>query len=127
MKFKLDENIGRRGLELLRAAGHDAMTVREEGLAGADDSKVFAAAVLEGRALVTLDYDFAQILRYPPEKTAGIVVLELAGRASLQSLIDRLRALLANLETHSLAGRLWIVEPTRIRIHLRRAEDSDPE
>lgn len=32
MKFKLDENIGRRGLELLKASGHDVMTVRDQGL-----------------------------------------------------------------------------------------------
>jgi hypothetical protein len=34
VKFKLDENIGRRGRELLEAAGHDVMTVREQDLRG---------------------------------------------------------------------------------------------
>ena len=124
MKFKLDENISRRGVELLRSAGHDAITVRDEGLAGADDEAIFAVASSEGRALITLDYDFAQILRFPPQHSAGIVVLELGGRASLTAMLNRLRAFLGNLESHSVTGQLWIVEPGRVRIHLR-SEDPD--
>ena len=125
MKFKLDENIGRRGLELLRAAGHDVVTVRDEGLAGARDEQIFSVAASEGRAIITLDYDFAQILRFPPQNGAGTVVLELGGRASLEALLDRLRALLTNLESHRLAGRLWIIEPGRVRMHLRSGDEDD--
>jgi predicted nuclease of predicted toxin-antitoxin system len=87
-------------------------------LAGADDRKIFAAASAEGRVLVTLDYDFAQLLRFPPRQAAGIAVLELGRPASLPALLDRLRVLLKNLESHSVAGQLWIVEPGRVRIHL---------
>lgn len=123
MKFKLDQNIGQRGLQLLRDAGHDVATVRDESLESAVDEEIFAAVVSEGRALITLDYDFAQVLRYPPEKSAGIVVLELGGRASLQALLDRLRTLLVTLQSHSLAGRLWIIEPARVRMHLRSSDD----
>ena len=35
---------------------------------------------------------------------------------------DRLREMLALLATHSLTGSLWIVEPGRVRIHLKRGE-----
>lgn len=41
MKLKLDENIGRRGLELLSASGHDVMTVRDQGLRGISDERLF--------------------------------------------------------------------------------------
>ena len=114
MKFKLDENIGRRGFELLRNSGHDVVTVRDEGLAGAPDEQIFSAAASESRALITLDYDFAQVLRFPPHTGAGTVVLELGGRASLEALLGRLRAMLANLQSHPVAGRLWIIEPGRV-------------
>jgi len=65
VKFKLDENISRRGVELLRSAGHDAITVRDEGLAGADDEAIFAVASSEGRALITLDYDLPKSSGFP--------------------------------------------------------------
>ena len=38
MKLELDENIGSRGLGLLRDAGHGVATGRGQGLAGAQDS-----------------------------------------------------------------------------------------
>ena len=118
MNFKLDQNIGRRGVELLIAAGHDVTTVRDQGLEGSSDEELFAVIANEQRALVTLDYDFAQVLRFPPQSTAGIVVLDLRPRGSLAALLDRLRGMLVALETNQLAGSLWIVEAGRVRIHL---------
>lgn len=85
MRIKVDENIGRSGVELLRQAGHDVMTVREQGLAGAADEGVYQACVAEGRALITLDRDFGQVPRFPPARTAGIVVLDLGGIAASSS------------------------------------------
>jgi predicted nuclease of predicted toxin-antitoxin system len=76
VKFKLDENIGRRGLELLEASGHDVVTVRDQALGGASDEELFNICSAEGRVLITLDRDFGQVLRFPPKKSVGIVVLE---------------------------------------------------
>jgi predicted nuclease of predicted toxin-antitoxin system len=123
VKFKLDENIGRRGLELLRTAGHDVMTVLDQGLAGATDERLFATCAGEGRALITLDHDFGQVTRFPPERSAGVVVLEAGPRASVPAILDRLRDFLAVLETRSVVGSLWVVEPGRVRIHLRDPEE----
>jgi len=38
-------------------------------------------------------------------------------------ILDRLADFLAVLETRSIAGTLWIVEPGRVRIHLRDREE----
>jgi predicted nuclease of predicted toxin-antitoxin system len=119
VKFKLDENIGRRGLELLKASGHDVMTVRDQGLEGATDERLFEVCVMEERALITLDRDFGQVLRFPPERSAGVVVLDTGPRATVQSILDRLKDFLEILEAHPVAAALWIVEPGRVRIHLR--------
>ncbi len=101
MKVKLDENIGGRGIELLNAAGHDVMTVRDQGLQGARDDTIFNACAGEGRILITLDHDFGQVLRFPPKQSAGLVILEPWPRMTHQSLLDRLRDFLALAEVRS--------------------------
>ena len=121
MKIKLDENIGSRGVVFLRAAGHGVMTVREQNLHGATDKNLFAVCTAETRVLITLDHDFGQVLRFPPEHGAGLIILEPGGRLSIESLLDRLREFLKLAETQSPVGALWIVEPGRIRVHLPKA------
>jgi hypothetical protein len=51
VKFKLDENVGLRGFEFLKAAGPEVMAVREQGLNGACDDALFVACTKECRAL----------------------------------------------------------------------------
>jgi predicted nuclease of predicted toxin-antitoxin system len=123
VRFKLDENLSRRAADLIHAAGHDAVTVASQGLRGAADETLFEVCRRESRALVTLDRDFGQVLRYPPAASAGIVVLEIGPRATHRALLDRVRELLALLNTRSPAGELWIVEPGRLRIHLPPDEE----
>jgi predicted nuclease of predicted toxin-antitoxin system len=117
MKFKLDENLGRSALEVLIHAGHDAESVLQEGLGGTDDENLFRICQLEGRALITLDHDFGQTLRFPPKSSCGIAVLELPRRLNPQSVIARLKELLILIDQRAIHGELWIVEPGRVRIH----------
>lgn len=100
------------------------MTVRGQGLGGATDERLFQVCAGEGRVLITLDHDFGKVTRFPPEAGAGIVILELGPRASARAVLDRIEDFLSVLKTHSIDRSLWIVEPGRVRIHLR---DSDGE
>ena len=122
MKLKLDENLSRSVAELCRTAGHDVMTVRDQGLRGAPDEQVFAVSAQEGRVLVTLDRDLGQVLRFQPSSSAGIIIIDAGPRASHRSLLDRTRELLAMLKTLSPDRSLWIVEPGRVRVHLTNDE-----
>jgi predicted nuclease of predicted toxin-antitoxin system len=117
VKFKLDENLGQRGTQRLTAAGHDVSTIAQQQMIGSSDTTVFEVCAAEGRALVTLDSDFSQVLRFPPEKSAGVAVLASSGRMTSRLIELLLGQLLDGLEHHELSGRLWIVEPGRIRIH----------
>ncbi len=116
MRFKLDENLGVIGRDLLVAEGHDVSTVYEQGLTGASDDALFPICCDEQRTLVSLDLDFAQFLRFPTEGTAGIVIIRQPGRLSVSGIEARVRELVAALPSLEVAGRLIIVEPGRIRV-----------
>ncbi len=47
MRVKLDENMPTPMVDLLKRSGHDAATVADEGLSGADDPRVMEAASAE--------------------------------------------------------------------------------
>jgi predicted nuclease of predicted toxin-antitoxin system len=91
MQFKLDENLPPSAAELLRSLGHDVMTVYDQGLQSCIDPEVLAACQGEGKILLSLDLDFSNILVYPPERYAGLIVLRLhkPGPKAVLSLLRR--------------------------------------
>jgi predicted nuclease of predicted toxin-antitoxin system len=117
VKFKLDENLGSRTADLIGESGHDVQTVSQERLTGTDDRNLFEICASEGRCLITLDLDFADVLRFPPHAGAGVAVLRLPRTVSLNLLTELVRGLLTAIEKESIAGRLWVVEIGRIRVH----------
>ena len=55
MKFKLDENLGDLGCDLLTGAGYEVSTVGMQRLSGSDDAMLYEACRVDGRVLITLD------------------------------------------------------------------------
>ena len=116
MRIKLDENIDVRLTALLKEAGHDAITVREQGLRGIADRDLYDLCKAEGCILVTLDLDFSNLLHFPPEGTPGLVVVRGPNQlfVTMQVLMETLTDALVK---ESPSNKLWIVEPGRLRIH----------
>lgn len=111
----LDEHVPDLVADILAAAGYDATRARHENLAGVDDDRLLAAAVSEGRALVTFDLDFSDIRRHNPSSTLGIVVLRPCNQ-SLPSVRAAALALAGLLQSEPLEHRLWILSEDRLRI-----------
>ena len=117
MKLKLDENLGNAAREALESAGHDVSTVPRQRLQAALDDELIQQCKREGRALVSLDLDFANPLQYNPVDFPGIAVLRLPTQPAPHVLDQLVRTLIGGLASESLAGRLWIVEIGRLRIY----------
>jgi len=115
MKFKVDENLPIEVAGLLAEAGHDALTVQDQTLGGRPDPDIAAVCRQEGRVVVTLDLDFADIRAYPPADYVGIIVLRLS-RLDKRRILIAVERLLAVLENETLAGKLWIANETTVRI-----------
>lgn len=101
-------------MEELSSAGHDAVSAVAQNLQGAADPRVMEVCREEGRALVTLDVDFADIRTYPPQEYSGIIVLRLRQLdiATIRTTVTRLVPLL---ESRPVSKSLWIVDHHKVR------------
>jgi predicted nuclease of predicted toxin-antitoxin system len=116
MKFLLDANLPRSSAPLLRGLGHEVEDVGEVLPGGADDDTVAARAQSQKSALVSRDFDFADIRNYPPQNYSGIVVLELPDDATAVQINKTLETFVLNADFLArLPGRLAIVSSWRVR------------
>jgi predicted nuclease of predicted toxin-antitoxin system len=115
MRFKVDENLPIEAAKALRRAGHDAATVLEQRHGGSTDAQLAAFCQREGRILITLDMDFADIRAYPPAEFPGLVVLRLR-QQDKPYVLSVVAGMMRLLDREPLERHLWIVEETRVRI-----------
>jgi predicted nuclease of predicted toxin-antitoxin system len=114
VRFKLDENMPESAGDLVRAAGHEATTVHQEGLAGAADEVITNICKTEDMILLTLHLAFGSILSYPPSSHPGIVVVRVA-QASAPKVKAVVTGLFSSTDIEQLRGAITIAEPGRVR------------
>lgn len=115
MRFLVDNSLSPRLAEALRELAHEAIHVRDIGLAQATDEIVFEAAARERCIIIAQDTDFGTLLAKRREQYPSVMLF----RCRLKSTEAILKLLMANLETVQAeldAGAVVIVEDTRIRL-----------
>jgi predicted nuclease of predicted toxin-antitoxin system len=94
-----------------RGCGSRRVDRGDAGLSQSPDELLIARCRGEGRALVTLDTDFANAMRYPPAKYEGIIVVRTSPRATASDIEAALSAFLDAVADSPISGRLLVVDP----------------
>lgn len=92
MKVKIDENMPASVADVLNQLGHETDTVRQEGLVGQDDARIWKAAQESGRFLIMQDLDFSDIRRFAPGTHFGLLLVRLRSPGRV-ALMERVRTL----------------------------------
>ncbi len=115
MKFKIDENLPVEITEELRLLGHDADSVKDEGLSGCPDSSLMKTVEHEQRIFCTLDKGIADIRKYPPSKYAGIVLFRPPSHGKGQ-VLEFVKAHLKEILSFELKSKLAVISESGLRI-----------
>jgi predicted nuclease of predicted toxin-antitoxin system len=95
VKFLIDNNLSPVLAESLRAAGHDAIHIRDLHMQGAADPVVLERARSDGRVLISADTDFGGLLARSGAKDPSVLLIRrLVGRRA----VDQSAIIQANLE-----------------------------
>jgi predicted nuclease of predicted toxin-antitoxin system len=116
--FFSDQCVPREITERLKAAEFAVVVLRDVMPIRSPDPEVIAEAQRRDAILLSLNGDFSDIITYPPSAYGGIIAIQLHNHPeTIPTLMTNLVTFLrANAERDFYRGRLFIVEPHRIRI-----------
>jgi len=116
LRFLVDNALSPHFARRLRAAGHDAVHVRELGLQSADDTTIFERAAREARILISEDTDFGTLLALRESAEPSVILFRHMLDRDAASLTGTLLANLSTVEPHLTSGAIVVFESVRIRI-----------
>jgi predicted nuclease of predicted toxin-antitoxin system len=114
MKFLADMGLARSTVAFLRAQGHDAVHLRDQGLQRLEDDEIVEKARKEGRVILTHDLDFGRIVAVSRASVPSVITFRLDDMRPIQ--VNRyLTEVLAQFAGELEAGALVSVNERGIR------------
>ena len=77
MRFLADMGVSQQVVEWLRANGHEAVHLRDEGLQRLPNGEIFQKASREHRIVLTFDSDFGEILAASGGQIVSVILFRL--------------------------------------------------
>lgn len=112
----IDEDLHRSLATILSSLGFEVLDIRDHGLRGKPDDAIFAFAQKHKAILFSGDLGFSNILRFPPGKHQGIVILRFPNEISTARINKEVKGLLLKIPKADYKSNLIIVSPGNIRI-----------
>lgn len=116
MRFLIDNALSPAIADALRAAGHDAAHVRDDGIQGEADEVIFNRAAAEERVVVSADTDFGALLLNRRASRPSVILfrhgIERQPHRQAALLLENLPDVVQALEE----GAVVALEPPRTRI-----------
>jgi predicted nuclease of predicted toxin-antitoxin system len=116
MRWLIDNALSPEVAARLVSAGHDAVHVREYGLAAATDTVIFDRAMHEARIIVSADTDFGTLLVGWPHPQPSVVLFRGATPRTPATQADLLLRLLPRFDEALRRGAVVVIEPGRHRV-----------
>jgi len=115
MKIVLDESVSYGLCVVLRYDGHEIIAVADAATAGNTDEEVFKLACEAKAVLITRDYHFTNQLRFPADKTSGIIYIR-HGNLTSEEEIQLITKFLSKHSSAEYSGRLTTLYRDSVKI-----------
>ena len=118
LKFFADQCVPGSIIRALREKGHEILRLKDSIAVDSPDPVVLAKAGELDAILLSLNGDFADIVRYPPAEYIGIIALQV--RNHPEAIPQLISTLIGFISSHPgkqyFGGKLLLIEPHRVRI-----------
>jgi predicted nuclease of predicted toxin-antitoxin system len=115
VKLFANKNLFEPIISYLRKKGHDVLSVRE-GFSGISDDEVYKRVCKEKLVIITMDKDFSRLLRFPPEKCSGIIVVKIY-KHTVEETLSLFKKHFMNISEKDISKNLMIINADGVRLH----------
>ncbi|MGB2727179.1 MAG: DUF5615 family PIN-like protein [Halobacteriota archaeon] len=115
MRIVIDENVSYGLVERLQMWGYDVSSISELPERGMSDEDIYTLILDEQAVFVTRDYHFTNPIRFPAEKTEGIIYIR-HGNLKSEEEITLVEDFLKSHDLGMLQGKLVTLYRDRTRI-----------
>ena len=115
MRFLVDANVSPRLAALLRNEGHDAVAVRDVGLAHASDDEILDHALGNDRVIISHDTDFGSLLAFRRLSAPSFILMRSSDPLTVEQQAELILANLVSVREDLNAGAIVVFA----RGHLR--------